>query len=294
MRSDAHLDSDWNMSPGRWPPRHPASGGSSNVSSSRIMSPVLSPYHTLSHLITAAFVFPISNYPLDDEKVTTRWYFSRYLASPIQSHSTKCNALTESSPYPSPHQLMNVVCLWQLHSFTASTDELGWAAPVSSLNSCEWGWGETGEAGATQTGGPQSLSLQCLVMPNAQVVVPSFTESDSLQHDQKILWHFDFIIGIFDNGLSLNSSHLSSEIVWQLRLQSLNHHTLIQWQWHTAALPPLSSSQCTLQTSLVLFQSIGFHFLNQNFKLGTRWLFLKISLPFELFSLAWTEELDIP
>ena len=48
MRSDAHLDSDWNMSPGRSPPRHPASGGSSNVSSSRIMSPVLSPYHTLS------------------------------------------------------------------------------------------------------------------------------------------------------------------------------------------------------------------------------------------------------
>ena len=142
---------------------------------------------------------------------------------------------------------MNFVCLWQLHSFTASTDELGWAAPVSSLNSCEWGWGETGEAGATQTGGRQSLSLQCLVMPNAQVVVPSLTESDSLQHVQKILWHFDFSIGIFDDGHSLNSSHLSSEAVWQLRLQSLNHHTLIQW--HTTAPPPLFSAQCTLQSS---------------------------------------------
>ena len=58
----------------------------------------------------------------------------------------------------------------------------------------------------------------------------------------------------------------------------------------------LSPSLCSVhidckQLGNVLFQSIGIHFLNQNFKLGQHKIY---RLPFELFSLASFKELDIP
>ena len=113
MRSDAHLDSDWNMSPGRLPPRHPASGGSSNVSSSRIMSPVLSPYHTLSPPPLCS-QFPIIH-------LTMRRWRQGDISQDILHHqyslNRKANALTESSPYPSPvDECCLSVAASQLHS----------------------------------------------------------------------------------------------------------------------------------------------------------------------------------
>ena len=87
--------------------------------------------------------------------------------------------------------------------------------------------------------------------------------------------------------LSRKFSHISSKVV-----SCVTTEAAITEPSHLDISPSLCSVHIDCkQLGNVLFQSIGIHFPNQNFKLGHKILH---RLPFELFSLASSKELDIP
>ena len=191
-------------------------------------------------------------------------------------------------------------------SLPSSTGECE-SEQLQSLKSCEWGDSDSVRSRGRPNWSRLSLQSQRLVTGDAQLWPNFWCQAESLQCGLENIMTF-----LLWTVISRTINGWLAYYIWDCRTEFVEHLFFLasfliyplklcdNWGWNHWTITPRSLSFSLfgahwLQTvGNVLFQSIGFHFPNQNFRLGPRRYSIRYRLPFELFSLASSEELDIP